>query len=83
MLAEDEVKTFAVSKRNFNKHFKEADITVEGLGVAKIEVWDREPILVKDGLINLVDLYLVLKNDNDERVQIELEKILKEEKLNL
>jgi hypothetical protein len=83
MLAEDEVRTFVVSKKNFNKHFKVADLTVEGLGVAKLEIWDREPSLVKDGIINPVDLYLVLKNDSDERVQIELEKILKEEKLNL
>ncbi len=37
---------------------------------AKLEIWNREPVVIKEGTINVLDVFLVLKDDNDERVQI-------------
>lgn len=83
LLAEDDTNTYAVSKKKMSEHFDKKDLTIKGLGIAKVEVWDREPMFIDEGRINPIDLYLVLKEDQDERVQIELENILKLEKFYL
>lgn len=79
MLADDEIPTYAVSKKAFKAEFDELDSVFEEFAIAKIELWSREPILVKKGAINPIDIYLIHKNDKDERVQIELEKLLENE----
>lgn len=80
MLAEADVPTYAVNKKEFIKNYGKKDSVFKEFAKAKIELWNREPILVKNGVINLLDVYLVHKKDKDERVQIELEKLLNEHK---
>ncbi len=81
MLADDDLPTFATDKKSFNKRFTNTEAVLEEFAVAKVELWDRSPILVESNCINVVDTFLILKDINDERVQIELEGLLK--KVNL
>jgi hypothetical protein len=78
MLADDEVSTYAITKKEFNKTYTQEDSVFKEFAKAKIELWSREPILTSKGIINPIDIYLTHKNDTDERVQIELEKITRE-----
>lgn len=78
MLADDSIETFAISKKAYEKTFRESDITIDEEGAARLEIWDREPILLENNIINVLDLFLVHKNNNDERVQIELEDALQQ-----
>lgn len=83
MLAEDEIPTFAIDKRAFNKKFTNTEPVLEEFAKARIELWDRPAILHENGCINVIDTYLVLKAVKDERVQIELEGFLKKYKLEI
>lgn len=83
MLAEDEIPTFAIDKRAFNKKFTKTEPVLEEFAKARIELWDRPAILHENGCINVIDTYLVLKAVKDERVQIELEGFLKKYKLEI
>ena len=78
MLADDDVPTYAINKKEFKKNYDREEPVFKEFAKAKIELWYREPILVKKGVINVLDLYLIHKDDEDERVQIELEKLLDE-----
>ena len=82
-LADDEIPTFALDKRDFNKKFKNVEDVLEEFASAKIQIWDRPPILLEKNCINVVDMFLVLKEDSDERVQIELEGLLKKHNLDI
>lgn len=45
----------------------------------RVEVWSYDPrVLAKDGNVDVLSLHQTLKNENDERIQIELDRILKE-----
>lgn len=83
MLAEDPTPSFSIEKKEFNKKFKNKKLVLEDEAQSKIQLWDRPVILVKDYNINVIDTYLVLKDLADERVQIELEKLLKEYNLKI
>lgn len=83
MLADDEVFTYASDKRAFNKRFTNTEPVLEEFASAKVQLWDRPAILQENGCINVIDTYLELKEVDDERVQIELEKLLKKYKLEI
>lgn len=83
MLADDEIPTLGVDKRIWNKKFNHKDDVLEELAAAKIQLWDRPPILLEKNCINVVDMFLVLKEVTDERVQIELEGLLKKHNLDI
>lgn len=83
MLAGEEVPTFAIHSKVFNKQFKNARLVIEDLALARIEIWDRPPILIDESCINPIDIYLVNKDEVDERVQIELENLLNEHGLKI
>ncbi|OFZ52136.1 MAG: hypothetical protein A2417_13060 [Bdellovibrionales bacterium RIFOXYC1_FULL_37_79] len=76
LLAEDEIPTFASDKRAFNKRFANTVSVLEEFAKARIELWDRPTTLQENDCINVIDIYLVLKEVSDERVQIELEGLL-------
>jgi len=76
MLADDEIQTYATSKKEFKKTYNQEDFVFKEFAKAKIELWNREPILIKKGIVNPFDIFLIHKDDKDERVQIELEKLL-------
>ena len=81
MLADDDLLTFASDKKAFKKKFANTEPVLEDSAKARIELWDRPTTLQDDGCINILDTYLVLKESQDERVQIELSKLLKKQKL--
>ncbi len=81
MLAEDEIMTFASDKKAFKKKFTNTEPVLEEFAKARIELWDRPTILQENKCINIIDIYLVLKEIQDERVQIELSELLKKHKL--
>lgn len=75
LLSDDEVQTFVISKKML-KTFSNLERTTEDEAKFILEVWNREPILTEAGALNVLDAFLVLKNEQDERVQIALEKWL-------
>lgn len=81
MLADDEIATYAISKKAFKNRFSQQNFVEEDMAKSKLEVWDREPILIENNTINPLDIYTILKLDPDERVQLELKKLL--QKINL
>ena len=83
MLADDEIPTFASDKKAFNKRFTNTEAVLEEFADSKVELWERLPILVGDSCVNVIDTFLVLKEVSDERVQIELEGLLKKHNLDI
>lgn len=68
----------AVSKNEY-KNLKKKDIFWDPYGEAGIEVWKYDPALLsKSGVVDKLSLYLLLKDYEDERVQIELENMIKD-----
>lgn len=68
----------AVSKEEY-KNLKQKNIYWDQFGEAGIEVWKYDPTLLSDtGVVDKLSLYLLLRDYEDERVQIELENILNE-----
>lgn len=83
MLADDEIPTFASDKKAFIKRFTNTEVVLEEFAASKVELWERQPMLVESNCINVVDAFLVLKDVNDERVQIELAELLKKYNLEI
>lgn len=75
MLAETGQTHWAIGK----KAFKSVTLDYNNDdGEHAIEVWKYNPeLLAKDGYIDKLSLYLLLKNHTDERVQIELDTLIK------
>ncbi len=68
----------AISKEEY-KNLKQKNIHWDQFGEAGIEVWKYDPTLLSETrVIDKLSLYLLLKDYEDERVQIELENMLKE-----
>ena len=76
MLAEDLIPSFAVDKKEFNKKFKNVTFVLEDDAGSRLELWNRPATLLEQSCINAIDAYLVLKEITDERVKIELERML-------
>ncbi len=81
MLADDPIPTFAVEKKELNRRHKNITLVLEDDAKAKIELWDRPAILQKNGCINVIDIYLILKDSSDDRIQIELDNLLRDSSL--
>lgn len=66
----------AISKEEY-KNLKKKDIYWDPFGEAGIEVWKYDPALLSGtGVVDKLSLYLLLKDYEDERVQIELENMI-------
>jgi hypothetical protein len=83
MLADDDLSIFAADKKAFYKKYTNTEPVLEEFSRSKVELWDRPPILLEDSCINVIDLYLILREENDERVQIELEGLLQKHNLKI
>ncbi len=83
MLSEDSISTFASDKKAFKKRFTNTKPVLEEFGKSRVELWNRPTILVKNGCINVIDIFLISKKDSDERVQIELEELLENNELDI
>jgi len=70
----------AISKETY-KDLKKKNIQWVPMGEAGVEVWKYNPALLSDtGVVDRLSLYLILKDYADERVQIELERMINEMK---
>ena len=76
MLNEDSRQCCAVSKKNF----KALKIAVDKqFGQNEIQVWKYNPRMLSSmGVVDKLSLYLSLKDNEDERIQIELERLINE-----
>ncbi|MGL4410814.1 MAG: hypothetical protein ACRCTF_01545 [Bacteroidales bacterium] len=76
MLSDDSKEYYAVSKEELNR----MDIAIDSkYGENSIEVWKYDPIpLSNGGYVDKLSLYASLKEEQDERVQIELKNLIDE-----
>ena len=78
-IAGEPTKCFAISKTDYvylRKH-KQITITNKMEGRICLEIWKYNPaILATDKTVDPLSLYLTLKDEKDERVEIELEKMI-------
>lgn len=66
----------AISKEEY-RNLKKKNIYWDPFGEAGIEVWKYDPTLLSEnGVVDKLSLYLLLKDYEDERVQIELENMI-------
>lgn len=74
MLNDEERRYFAFSRNRF----KEAGIHADKqYGTNVIEIWRYDPLpLSLDGNVDKLSLYLSMRDDQDERIQIELEQLI-------
>ena len=71
----DEGRQYFAFSRN---RFKETGIrTDKQYGINVIEIWRYDPLpLSLDGNVDKLSLYLSMRNNQDERIQIELEQLI-------
>ena len=76
MLNDESRQCYAISK----KDFKALNIvTDKQFGQNEIQVWKYNPrMLSSTGIVDKLSLYLSLKDNEDERIQIELERLINE-----
>ena len=74
MLNEESRQCWAITK----KELKNLDVvTDEQFGENEIQVWKYNPkMLSTEGVVDKLSLYLSLKDNEDERIQIELERLI-------
>lgn len=76
MLNEESRQCYAVSKKDFKALKIIAD---KQFGQNEIQVWKYNPrMLSSTGVVDKLSLYLSLKDNEDERIQIELERLINE-----
>jgi hypothetical protein len=86
MLAESTTTVLAIYKKDFLKLVKNSKIEFcnEDEAPFIIEVWNRRPFLWSENkMVDPVSLYLSIKSNNDERIQLEIKKLLKQYELNI
>ena len=82
-IQKDKFKVLASYKDGLEKEIPKEHFTTEEFSSIKLEIWNRKPLLVKKNCINPIDLYLCLKNNTDERVQLALDYHLKKHDLEI
>ena len=76
MLNEESKQCYAVSKKDFKSL---SIVTDKRFGQNEIQVWKYNPkTLSPVGVVDKLSLYLSLKDNEDERIQIELERLMNE-----
>lgn len=76
MLASPSFATVAISKQEAKEN---SGILDKEFGEHIVQVWKYNPhVLSNNGIIDKLSLYLALRNDEDERIQMELETMINE-----
>ena len=76
MLNVESRQSWAVTKKELKTL---AIVTDKQFGENEIQVWKYNPkILSTEGVVDKLSLYLSLKDNEDERIQIELERLISE-----
>ena len=81
MIAEDKKTHYALYNANFNRFNKENKIMTFNNydGAYFLEVWKYNPkTLAKDGFVDPLSLYMIFRDSEDERIEMECEKLLNE-----
>lgn len=69
----------AISKEVYDEILKDGNVHWDQFGESGVEVWKYNPrLLTETGTVDRLSLYLLLKDYDDERVQIELENMMNE-----
>jgi DNA-binding transcriptional ArsR family regulator len=82
MLADTGPATFAAYKRNIKKtldqHIKQHSTAKPNGDGCLLQLWRRDPeMLMKEGRVDPISLFLTLQDSTDERIQKELDNLLK------
>lgn len=78
----DQVSTYAMKESTFKKALMNGEVVVaqnKDEATAIVELWAYDPEFVNDQNIDVLSLFLSLKDDPDERVQGELKKLLEDQ----
>lgn len=82
MLADDQIATYALGPRMLESWLAQGIMTIcpdAELANVRIETWSYEPKLLGDNLlVDPLSLYLSLRDDDDERVQQQLARLIEE-----
>ncbi len=74
MIVTREKSCWAVSKKWAKEH---KDLLDKHYGDYKVEVWRYDPILLAENeIVDPLSLYLSFKNNEDERIQIEIKNLI-------
>jgi len=79
-LSDENINYYAISYVDFNFLMKNKKIKVVGKYETKnvLEIWKYPPVLLSSGgYVDILSLYIIYKDYYDERIQMELEKIVK------
>ncbi|WP_207736364.1 helix-turn-helix domain-containing protein [Fusibacter ferrireducens] len=83
MMSSEKVISYALDKYSFDQIeptliIKESDVE-DDMEAVRVERWKYNPNLFsKDGIIDVFSLYAIYQEDNDPRVEIELEQLIEE-----
>jgi len=78
----DQVPTYAIKESTFKKALMNGEVVVvqdRDEATAIVELWAYDPKFVSNQNIDVLSLFLSLKDDPDERVQGELKKLLEDQ----
>jgi hypothetical protein len=79
-IADDNIRQLAVAKYHYNKEIRNNNFHKTNLyeGNIYMEVWNYDPGRINNNkdFVDPLSLYLIFKDDEDERIQIELEKLI-------
>ena len=80
-IADTENNYFAISSDDFNYWRKQGKIKTlhKGEGKNCLEIWKYSPaLLAQDNVVDPLSLYMIFKENDDERVQMEIETLIKD-----
>ncbi len=78
-LVEPQTTTYAVGRKQWKKLKEKAilNLTVNEADICTIQVWRYDPTLfAKNGVVDIFSLYLSLKDETDERVELAMQEAL-------
>ena len=81
MLAEDRQQTIAVYRRDLCRAKQTGRLLSQEPDnlTFRIEVWNRKPwLLSKEEVVDPISLYLIFRTESDDRIQIEIEGLMKQ-----
>jgi len=78
-LVNPRIETYAVSRGQWKKLKAKAilNLTVDEADICSVQVWRYDPALfAQNGMVDIFSLYLSLKNETDERVELAMQEAL-------
>ena len=76
MLNPSEQRELAAFHTDYSRH-RQQEIPVADAPI-RLELWNYQPLVMSDGAVDPFSLWLTLKDNQDDRIQICLEEMMKE-----